>query len=64
MSQNQRDILYKSKKKTRPYLKQLIQTRQCHDVGRFKNHPNVYAMKEGGTIFLAVVLLLTASGMS
>ncbi len=30
-----------------------------HCVGRFaKHHPNVYAMKEGGAIILAVVLLL------
>ncbi len=32
----------------------------CHGVGRFAKHrPNVYAMKEGGTIILAVVLLLS-----
>ncbi len=31
-----------------------------HGVGRFaKYHPNVYAKKEGGTIILAVVLLLS-----
>ncbi len=43
-------------------LKRLIQTRPTclrHNVGRFAKHrPNVYAMKEGGAIILAVVLLL------
>ncbi len=51
------------KVKTLPrLLKRLIQTPPtclCHDVGRFSKHrPNVYTMKEGGTIILAVVLLL------
>ncbi len=44
------------------HLKRLIQTRPTclrHGVGWFTKHrPNVYAKKEGGTIILAVVLLL------